>query len=47
MIFIMIAVGDSPWNGRRPASSSYMTMPAEKMSLRPSIVPPDSCSGDM
>ena len=37
----------SPVNGRRPVVISYMTMPSEKMSLRPSTARASICSGDM
>jgi hypothetical protein len=36
-----------PLNGRPPVSISYRTTPSEKISLRPSTVCPDACSGDM
>ncbi len=37
----------SPWNGRRPVSISYSTVPNEKMSERASSRFPSACSGDM
>jgi hypothetical protein len=45
---MIVAAAVSPLNGVRPASSSYSSTPAEKMSDRPSIACPSlTCSGDM
>ena len=47
MIEAMSAGCDSPRKGRPPVAISYMTMPSEKMSLRPSSAFASICSGDM
>jgi hypothetical protein len=47
MICVIVSVIVSPPNGRRPVVISYSTTPSEKTSVRPSIVLPRACSGDM
>ena len=47
MICVIVSVIVSPANGLRPVAISYSTTPNEKTSVRPSIVLPRACSGDM
>ena len=47
VILVATSIGVLPRNGRSPVSSSYSTIPREKMSLRKSISSPlRACSGE-
>ena len=45
--FSRVASSLSPWNRRLPVTSSNSVVPRAKMSERPSMSPPSTCSGDM
>jgi hypothetical protein len=47
MIFFAIVHAPEPVNGFSPVRNWYRMMPAEKTSVRLSILPPVICSGDM
>ena len=47
MIFLAIVQAPLPVNGFSPVRNWYRMMPAEKTSVRLSILPPVICSGDM
>jgi hypothetical protein len=47
MIFLAMVHAPEPVNGFSPVRNWYRMIPAEKMSVRLSTLPPVICSGDM